>query len=99
MLTGAIIGVAVALAIIVVNRSNAKSGTGLPGRIEQAMRGRPPMNLKEISVLVGKDSFMGRGQIGQALNALQSANKIKVTPAPPGTPQLEKVNVVKYEVI
>jgi hypothetical protein len=99
MLTGAVIGVVVALAMMVINNRKAKSGTGFPGQVEQALRGKPAMNLKAIAVLVGHDSFMGRGKVAQALAALQSAGKIKITPAPPGTPQLEKVNVITYEVV
>ncbi len=82
-----------------MNRSQAKSGTGLPGEIEQKMRGQGPMNLKQISVLVGKDSFMGRGKVAQALAGLQSTGKVKVTPAPAGTPQLQKVDHITYEIV
>jgi hypothetical protein len=99
MLTGALIGVVVAVVMMAINRSKAKSGTGFPGQVEQAMRGKPPMNLKDISVLVGRDSFMGRGKVVQALAGLQSAGKVKMTPAPVGTPQLEKVHAIKYEVV
>jgi len=99
MLTGAVIGVVVALVMMMVTRSKAKAGTGFPGQVEQAMRGKGPLNLKAISVLVGKDSFMGRGSVAQALAGLQSAGKIKMTPAPEGTKQLDKVNVVTYEII
>jgi hypothetical protein len=99
VLTGALIGVAVAIAMMVVNRSKAKSGTGLPGQVEQALRGKGPMTLPAIAKLVGKDSFMGRGQVAQALNALHSTNKVKLTPAPDGTPQLQKVNFITYETV
>ncbi len=99
MLEGAVIGVTVALIMMFVTRSKAKSGSGLPGQIEQTLRGRGAMNLKEIAALVGKDSFMGRGQVGQALAALSSVGKVRTIPAPPGTPQLEKVNVIKYELV
>jgi len=99
MLTGAVIGVVVALAMMVVNRSRAKSGTGLPGQVEQAMRGKGPLTLPAIAKLVGKDSFMGRGQVAQALNALHGTNKVRMTPAPDGTPQLQKINFITYETI
>lgn len=99
MLTGALIGLAVAVAIMIMNKSQAKSGTGLPGEIETKMRGKGPMTLKQISVLVDKDSFMGRGKVVQAIGGLQSAGKIKMTPAPEGTPQLQKVDHITYEVI
>jgi hypothetical protein len=99
MLTGAIIGVVVALAMTLAMKSKAKKGTGLPGEIEQKLRGRGPLNLKEISVLVNKDSFLGRGDVVQALAGLQSVGKLRTIPAPEGTPQLKKVDFIKYEVI
>lgn len=99
MLVGAIIGCVVGLAIVFMNRSKAKDGTGLPGQIEQALRDGGPMTLKQISVKVGKDSFMGRGNVVQALAALQSLGKIKTNPAPEGTPQLKKVDFITYEAV
>jgi hypothetical protein len=99
MLTGAIIGCVVALAIMALNRSKAKKGTGLPGQLEQMLRGKQPMTLKQIAALVGKDSFMGRGDVAQALAALQSIGKVRTNPAPDGTPQLKKVDFITYEVI
>lgn len=99
MLTGAIIGVVVVLVLTVMNKSKAKAGTGLPGQIEQQLRGKGPMNLKQIAALVGKDSFTGRGNVVQALAALQSVGKVRTNPAPAGTPQLKKVDVITYEVV
>ncbi len=99
MLTGAIIGCVVALTMMMLNRSKAKKGTGLPGNLEQALRGQPPKTLKQIAALVGKDSFMGRGEVAQALAALQSIGKVRTIPAPEGTPQLKKVDFITYEVI
>lgn len=99
MLTGAIIGCVVALALMVINKSRATKGTGLPGQIEQALQGKEPMTLRQIGALVGKDSFMGRGQVAQALAALESIGKVKTTPAPEGTPQLKKVDFITYELV
>ena len=99
MLTGAIIGCVVALVMMAMNKSKAKSGTGLPGQIEQALRGKGPMNLKQVAALVGKDSFMGRGNVAQALTALDSIGKLRTNPAPAGTPQLKKVDFITYELL
>lgn len=99
MLTGAIIGCVVALVIMAMNKSKAKAGTGLPGQIEQVLRDKGPMTLKQVSVVVGKDSFMGRGNVVQALAGLQSVGKVKANLAPEGTPQLKKVDFITYELI
>ena len=99
MLTGAIIGVVVVVVISMMNRSKAAKGTGLPGRIEQTLRGKEPMTLKQIAAAVGRDSFMGRGEVVQAINALQSLGKVKTNPAPAGTPQLKKVDFITYQAV
>ncbi len=97
MLTGAIIGCIVAVVMIVVNQSKAKSGTGLPGQVEAAMRGAGPLTLSQVAQKVGMDTFTGRGKVGQALGALHSVGKLKMNPAPEGTPQLKKVDFITYE--
>ncbi|MBL9017796.1 MAG: hypothetical protein JNL83_26655 [Myxococcales bacterium] len=97
MLTGAIIGLVVAVVMIAVNKSKAAAGTGLPGKVEAAMRGAGPLTLAQVAAKVGMDTFLGRGKVAQALGALQSIGKIKVNPAPEGTPQLKKVDVITYE--
>jgi hypothetical protein len=99
MLTGAIIGCVVAVVIMMMNRSKAKQGTGLPGQIETTLRGKEPLTLKQIAAMVGKDTFLGRGEVVQALAALQSLGKVRTNPAPAGTPQLKKVDFITYEVV
>ena len=99
MLTGAIVGVVVVLVMTMINKSKAAKGTGLPGQIEQTLRGKEPMTLKQIAAAVGKDSFMGRGEVVQAINALQSLGKVRTNPAPAGTPQLKKIDFITYQVV
>jgi len=99
MIQGAIIGVVVALAMMFWNRRNAQQGTGLAGQIETALRGHPPATLDEVAQLVGKKGFMARGEVAQALNALVSVNKVRVIDAPEGTPQLKKVDFIRYEIV
>ncbi len=98
MLTGALIGVVVVIALTIVNRNKAKAGTGVPGEVEKLLRERgTAMTLQEIAVAVNKDSLTGRGTVVQALAALQSVGKIRTIPAPEGTPQLKKKDFIKYE--
>jgi hypothetical protein len=99
MIQGAIIGVVVALAMMFWNRRNAQQGTGLAGQIETALRGHAPATLDEVAQLVGKKGFMARGEVVQALNALVSVSKVRVIDAPEGTPQLKKVDFIRYEAI
>jgi hypothetical protein len=99
MLTGIIVGITVTLALGLLNYRNAKKGTGLPGKVELALRTHGAMTLKEIATAVGKRSFFGRGEVAQALGGLSQAGKVRTIDAPPGTPQLQKVDVVKYELV
>ena len=97
MIQGAIIGLVVGLVMFLWNRRNAQQGTGLAGTIEEAMRGREPLTLAEVAQAVNKPSFFGRGEVAQALNALVSVQKVRVLDAPEGTPQLKKVDFIRYE--
>lgn len=99
MLTGAIIGVVVALTLMAVTTMRAKKGTGLPGQVEELLRASGPLTLKQVAERLGKDTLLGRGDVVQALGALQSVGKVRVNPAPPGTPQLKKVDVITYEAV
>ena len=73
-----------------------RQGTAMGGYLDEA---GGPMTLKQIGAKVGKDSFMGRGTVAQALAALESVGKIKTNPAPDGTPQLKKVDFITYEAV
>jgi hypothetical protein len=99
MLTGLIIGLIVGAYMFLRHREQARSGTGLAGQLERALREKGPMTLKEAGLAVGKDGFMARGDVAQALNGLMGVGKVRVIPAPEGTPQLKKVDFIKYEVI
>jgi len=61
--------------------------------------GAGPLTLAQVAAKVGMDTFLGRGKVAQALAALQSIGKIKMNPAPEGTPQLKKVDVITYEIV
>lgn len=97
MIQGAIIGLIVALVMMLMNRQKAQKGTGLPGQLEQVLAQRGSLTLAEAADAVGKNTFMGRGEVAQALNALSSVNKVRIIPAPDGTPQLKKVELIRYE--
>jgi hypothetical protein len=97
MIQGAIIGLIVGVVMMLWNRRNAQQGTGLAGEIERALEGHPPRALAEVQELVGKTGFLARGEVVQALGALVQVGKVRVHQAPDGTPQLKKVDFIKYE--
>lgn len=96
MLQGALIGLVVSIVMLLWNRHQASRGTGLAGEIERALQGRGGLTLAEVAAAVNRASFFGRGQVAQALNGLLSVGKVVQHDAPPGTPQLEKVNHIRY---
>jgi hypothetical protein len=96
MLQGALIGLVVALAMFFWNKRQAKLGTGVAGTIETALAAGERLTLAEVA-RVGKPSFFGRGEVAQALNALHSVGKVRIHDAPEGTPQLQKVDHIRYE--
>ena len=97
MLQGAIIGLIVALVMMFIQRQKAKNGTGVAGQLERVLAERSALTLSEAAEAVGKNTFMGRGEVAQALNALSSVGKVRILPAPEGTPQLKKVDLIRYE--
>jgi hypothetical protein len=97
MLRGALIGLIVGIVMIFWNRHQASRGGGLAGEIEQAIRGKGRLTLDEVSAAVNRTGFLKRGQVAQALAGLISVGKVVQHDAPPGTPQLEKVNHICYE--
>lgn len=97
MLQGALIGLVVAIAMFFWQRRQAKLGTGLAGAVVSVLAPGEVLSLDEIAQRVGRPSFFGRGEVAQALNALLAVGKVRVHPAPEGTPQLQKVKLVRYE--
>lgn len=99
MLQGLIIGIVVAIALTLYNRYNAKKGAGLAGTIEQVLADGQPRTLAEVAQVVNRNTFLGRGEVAQTLNALHAVGKVRIHPAEPGTPQLKKVDFIRYELI
>lgn len=99
MLEGAVIGLIVALVMVFVQRRGAKQGTGLAGELEVILAKGGALTLAEVAEAAGKNSFAGRGKVAQSLNALESVGKVRILPAPDGTPQMKKVDFIRYEAI
>lgn len=97
MLQGALIGLVVAIAMFLWRRHQAKLGTGLAGTVVSVLASGDALTLDEIAQRVGRLSLFGRGEVAQALNALHAVGKVRIHPAPKGTPQLQKVNLIRYE--
>lgn len=87
-------GVVIAMIIVFVlqSRRNAK----LISQLEPKLRERGPLTLPELEEALGSKGFYKRGKIVLALNDAISAGRLEAVPAPPGTPQLQKVKHIRY---
>ena len=54
------------------------------------------MTLPELANAMDMGSFIARGKVAMALNELVSQGTLSVVAAPEGTPQLKKVDHIRY---
>jgi hypothetical protein len=89
---GVAVGIAVAISTMIVKARSKKFAVA----IEPALRAQGPMTLPALAQAIGMSGFMARGKVVMALNEMVTQGKVEVIPAPDGTPQLQKVNFIKY---
>jgi len=65
--------------------------------IESTLRAQGALTLPALAEAAGLKGFSARGKVALALNELVSQGKVRTIAAPDGTPQLQKVNFIKYE--
>jgi len=95
MLVGIVVGGAVAM--LVVSRLQKKKNDQLIPSIEAALRAQGAMTLPALTEAVGMKGFTARGKVAMALSQLVAKGAIETIPAPEGTPQLQKINFIKYQ--
>jgi len=91
------VGVAVALGTFIATRMQAKKNVAMAPAIETALRAQGALTLPALTEAVGLKGFSARGKVILALNDMVAQGKVRAIPAPDGTPQLQKVNFIKYE--
>jgi hypothetical protein len=97
--TSMLIGIAVgaAAAMFVATRIQGKKNAKLMPSIEAALRAQGALTLPALTEAVGMKGFSARGKVMLALNQLAAKGAIDTIPAPDGTPQLQKINFIKYQ--
>src|SRR5262245_16216041 len=90
-------GIAGAVAAYVVSVAEKKKNKHLAPTIEAALRAQGALTLPALAEAIGFKGLMARGKVAMALNDMVTQKKVRVIPAPDGTPQLQKVNHIKYE--
>ncbi len=91
----AVIGVSVAIGLAIANTRQRKKNAALTPGIVENLESRE-MTLPDLAEAMGKGSFMGRGKVTLALNRLVESGAVTVIPAPDGTPQMKKVDFIRY---
>jgi len=95
MLVGIAVGAGVAM--LVASRIQSKKNDKLIPSIEAALRAQGALTLPALTEAIGMKGFSARGKVMLALNQLASKGAIDTIPAPEGTPQLQKINFIKYQ--
>ena len=91
------IGVAATVGVMLANKLQHRKNQALMPTIETALRAQGALTLPALTDAVGMKGFSARGKVMLALNDMVAQGKVRTIPAPEGTPQLQKVNFIKYE--
>src|SRR5262245_66674881 len=92
-------GIAGAVAAYVVSVAQKKKNKALAPGIEAALRAQGALTLPALAEACGFKGVLARGKVALALNDMVAQGKVRTIPAPDGTPQLQKVNFIKYELV
>ena len=93
------IGLAAAIGVLISNRLQKKKNKALAPAIESALRAQGALTLPALAEACGFKGVLARGKVALALNDLVAQGKVRMIQAPDGTPQLQKINFVKYEMV
>lgn len=92
---GALVSGSVAVGLAINQTRQKKKSRKLWEWLEPVLK-KGPATLPELQAALGMTGLFARGQVALALNEMTTAGRLEVTPAPAGTPQLKKVQFIKY---
>jgi hypothetical protein len=95
MMVGLAVGAGIAM--LVASKLQRKKNDQLIPSIEAALRTQGALTLPALTEAVGMKGFTARGKVAMALSQLQTKGAVETIPAPDGTPQLQKINFIKYQ--
>ncbi len=91
-----ILGVCIALAVGVAAARQQRQGQAFSAQVRPLLQTRGALTLPELEQALGVKGLIARGKVVTALNALIAQKRVLVIEAPAGTPQLQKVNFIRY---
>lgn len=89
------VGAAVGIGLFIASRRQQEKNADLWSLIEPALRSGP-LSLPDLVSALGMRGLSARGKVALALNERVTQGALDVLEAPAGTPQLEKVKLIKY---
>jgi len=92
-------GVGIAIGVLIAQRIQRRKNAKLAPVVEAALREHGALTLPALTEAIGVGGFIARGRVAMALNDLATQKRLRTIPAPDGTPQLQKINFIKYELI
>jgi hypothetical protein len=87
----------VVIGLVIHQIRQGRKNAALAARILPVLTERGPLTLPVLAEALAMGSFMARGQVALALNRLIAEGKVESVDAPPGTPQLTKVDFLQYK--
>jgi hypothetical protein len=91
-----VIAISVAVGLAIANHLTRKRNVKISADLEPLLRDKGPQTMPELASALGMGGFLARGKVVMALNEMIVGGKAEVIDAPPGTPQLQKVNHIRY---
>jgi hypothetical protein len=93
LVTAAAAGLGAILGSALLNRRGANLST----RITPLLLAGGPMTLPQLQDALGMKGLAARGKVAMALNQLAAEGSVEIIDAPAGTPQMQKVHVIRYK--
>ena len=91
-----VLALAIAAGVAIAMTRQRSQNRKLAPAIEPLLRDRGPLTLPDLATAMNMGGFLSRGKVALALNELALAGQVEIIPAPEGTPQLQKVNHIRY---
>ena len=92
IVTGVSVSVGLAINAWLQQRRNAD----VAARIEPVLREQGPLPLRALAEALDMPGFYARGKVVLALNQMIAEGRVESIPAPEGTPQLKKGELIRY---
>jgi len=90
-------GIIGAVSAVLVAMLTRRRNVQLTPLIDEQLRASPDgLTVPQLQEALAMTGFSGRGKIVMALGELTNAGRVDLIDAPAGTPQLEKINVIRY---